>query len=428
MCGRMALKAPRHTPPRPRRSRDSVLEALSDTRVVVIVGARQVGKSTLARLVAADLKDVSERRLDVPAVLDAALRDPIGLVEHDGVMLIDEVQRAPRLLLAIKDRVDRDPRPGRFLLTGSAQVRAVPNVRDALTGRNETIELWPFSQGEIDGAPDGLLAQLFDSEDLAAVVAEGAEGKQSYLARVLRGGFPEAVARAETRRAAFFASYLTDLIDRDIKELRAIRRTRDLRLLVRLLAMHCAQPFVTQHVASTLGVPRKTIDDYVDLLEAVYLVRRVPGWSHGAARRAVTRPKLVFVDSGIAAHLAGMNRARLSSLPAHAGGLVENFVLGELERQIGWSPERIELMHYRTRDGLEVDGVLEAADGRVVGIEIKASSTVGPNDFRAFNHFQRVVGDDFVRGVVFYTGSEVLRFGPTFFALPLDALWRTPAP
>lgn len=402
--------------------------ALRDTRVVVIVGARQVGKSTLARLVASSLDDVHERRLDLPAVLDSALTDPVGFVEHDGVMLIDEVQRAPRLLLAIKDQVDRDPRPGRFLLTGSAQVRAVPNVRAALTGRNETIELWPFSQGEIDGAPDGLLAHLFREGDIRRAAAEGREGKQAYLTRVLRGGFPEAVARADTRRSAFFAGYLTDLIDRDVKELRAIRRTRDLRLLLRLLASHAAQPLVTQQLASVLAVPRKTIDDYLDVLEGVFLIRRLPGWASGSSRRAVARPKLLFVDSGIAAHLAGMNLTRLTSSPAESGRLVENFVLGELARQIGWTTPRIELLHYRTRDGVEVDAVLEAEDGGIVGIEVKAASTVGANDFRGLNHLQRVAGRAFIRGIVLYTGREALQFGDTLFALPIDALWRTPAP
>jgi predicted AAA+ superfamily ATPase len=401
---------------------------LADTRVVVIVGARQVGKSTLARLIVSDRPGVEQRGLDVPAIRAAASADPVEFVRHEGLLVIDEVQRVPELLLVIKDRVDLEPRAGQFLLTGSAQVMAGPQHADALTGRAETIVLWSFSQGEIDNAPDGLAQVLLTGVDPREVVAPGADDKRAYLARALRGGYPEAVVRDERRRGAFFSSYLGDLINRDIKQLRAIRRGSDLRRLLAAAAARMVRPLVVERLAADLGIPARTLDSYLELLEAVYLVRRLPAFANSRTRRAVAHPKLLFTDSGVAGHLTGQSLERLMRPSGAAGVLLENFVLAELARQLTWADDEAELLHYRTRDGVEVDGVLEARDGRVVGIEVKAASTVTLDDFRHLRHLAERTASDFVCGVLLYTGPDVLPFGSTLWALPMDALWRTPVP
>ncbi|HEX8867640.1 MAG TPA: ATP-binding protein, partial [Lentzea sp.] len=347
----------------PRHAAELVTEALSDTRVVVLNGARQVGKSTLAEKVLRAHGGVA-RYLDEGVVRAAAAADPSAFVQHDGLMLIDEVQRVPELWLAIKHAVDRDQRPGQFLLTGSARLLALRDLPDTLVGRSETVELWPLSQGEIDGASDGFADAAF--AEGAGLRAEPSElRRKDYLARAARGGYPEALRRNSSRRQSrFFENYLADLMARDVKQVADIDRASDMRKLVSLLAAQTTGLLSFNRLAGDLAVSMPTVKRYVDILETVYLVRTVPAWSANATTRAVATPKVFFVDSGLAAHLG-----------AGDGALLENFVLGELARQLTWSETPVSLHHYRDRDQYEVDAVLEDNTGRVVGVEVKAAET-----------------------------------------------------
>jgi predicted AAA+ superfamily ATPase len=405
-----------------RKAGPLIREALSDTRVVAINGARQAGKSTLARLAAAGAANPLFRLLDDPATLRAAQADPVGFVDHDGLLVIDEIQLAPELFRAIKVVVDTDPRPGRFLLTGSARILALRNLPDALPGRMETVELWPFSQGEIDGAPDRFIDAAFTHG--AALTHTSTLRRRDYLDRVVRGGYPEAVARTPRRRAAFFDSYLSTLIERDVTELSVIERRGDLRRLLALLAGRSGGLLVPSTLAGQSGVPRTTLTRYLELLAAVFLIKEIPAWSAGHTRRAIGTPKLAYVDSGIACHLLGQDATRLGEPDGAAGPMVENFVLAELARQLGWNEQRARLHHYRTRDQVEVDAVVEAADGRVVGIEVKAGSTVRAEDLAGLRHLAARLGPRFVAGYVLYTGRQTLPFGDRLRALPIEALWR----
>jgi predicted AAA+ superfamily ATPase len=407
----------------PRKARTRLQEALADTRVITLNGARQAGKSTLARLSAAGRPNSVVRLLDDPATLRSAMEDPAGFVEHDGLMVIDEVQLAPLLFRSIKVAVDLDPRPGRFLLTGSAQILALRDLPDALPGRMEIIELWPFSQGEISSSPDGFVDAVFDRGP--ALNRTSTLKKRDYLDAVVRGGYPEAVRRAPARRAAFFESYLTNLIERDISELALIERRGDLRRLLALLAGRSGGLLSTAGLASASGIPRTTLTRYLELLSAVFLVKQVPAWSSGQTQRAVGTPKPAFVDSGIAAHLIGQDAARLGEPDGAAGPLLETFVLMELARQLTWSAERARLFHYRTRDGVEVDAILETPDGRVVAVEVKAGATVRTEDLAGLRHLAQRLGPRFVAGFVLYTGQQTLPFGDRIRALPVDALWET---
>jgi predicted AAA+ superfamily ATPase len=404
----------------PRRAEELVIEALADTRVVVVNGARQVGKSTLAEVALRRVPGAAARFLDDPVTRTAAAADPVRFVRHDGLLLIDEIQRIPELWLTIKNAVDRDPQPGRFLLTGSARLLGLRSLPDALPGRSETIELWPLSQGEIDGAPDGFVDALFDTgADLRA--QEGELRRKDYRSRAARGGFPEAVRRQTGRRLErFFENYISDIIARDVKQVADIQKASDIRRLLSLLAAQTCGLLNSSRLASDLSITAPTVRSYIEILETVYLIRRIPAWSVGATARAVATPKVLFVDSGLASYLTtGVGG------DGPVGGLIENFVLGELARQLTWSRTTARLYHYRDRNQYEVDAVLENNAGQIIGIEVKAAETVRGDDFRGLRLLQRKLGSAFHAGVVLYCGNKSLPFGDRLSCLPISALWTT---
>ncbi|WP_329066978.1 ATP-binding protein [Amycolatopsis sp. NBC_01480] len=405
-----------------RRAEASVSAAMADTRVILVNGARQAGKSTLAGLIAGR-SSVEVRNLDRPQDLEAAQTDPSGFVDFDQLMVIDEIQRAPELFLAIKATVDADPRPGRFLLTGSSQVLALRGLPDTLPGRSETIELWPLSQGEIDGTPDAFVDAAFalgpDLHHHSAITRSG------YAERAVRGGFPEAARRTDPRRRArFFESYLTDLINRDIRQLGEIERLAQLRAMLRLIAGRNAGLLVPSSLGNDVGLTYHTVQRYLGLLEEIFLIKRIPAWSRNINARAVDNPKVAFVDTGIVANLLQADPQSLLRPGGEFGPLLEGFVTMELARQLTWSETRAELYHYRTKDKVEVDVVLENARGQVIAVEVKASTTVTAKDFRGLRHLEDRLGEDFLAGYVLHTGPETLPFGPKLRAVPISALWQ----
>ena len=410
----------------PRRAAAQVDAALSDIRVVLISGARQAGKDTLVRVVAGD-RLTESRDLDRGQDRAAALADPGGFVDFPELLVIDEIQRAPDLLLAIKVSVDDDPRPGRYLLTGSSRLFGMVAAPDALPGRMETVELWPFSQGEIDGEPDGFIDAVFAlGPDLRH---ESAVPRADYAARIVRGGLPEAASRTDARRRErFFDAYVQALIDRDVRQLSDIQHKGELRTLVRLLAARSGSITVAGALESTLGLSRPTITRYLQVLDEIFLVKRIPGWSRNLGTRATAAPKLIFVDSGIAAHEVSFDARALLRPGAPFGPLLESFVLSELARQLTWSEQLADLYHYRDHSKFEVDAVLENRRGQVVGIEVKAATTVGPDDFRGLRRLADRLGDDFIVGIVLYTGTATLPFGEKLRAMPVSALWQVSAP
>lgn len=400
----------------------TVAEALADTRVVAINGARQAGKSTLARLIAARIPASVTRLLDDPATARAAVDDPAGFVEHQGHMVIDEVQLVPELLRSIKVTVDLDNSPGQFLLTGSARLLAMRDLHDALPGRMEIIELWPLAQGEITNGPDQFVDAAFTHGP--AINYSSSLRKHDYLDRVVAGGFAEAVRRAPRRRAAFFDSYLSTLIARDVMQLSAIARQGELLKLLALLAGRAGYLLIPASLAGPVGIPRSTLARYLDLLSAVFLIKSIPPWSSGRTRRAVGTPKLAFVDTGIACHLIGQDAHRLGEPDGAAGPMLENFVLMELARQLTWSQTRARLYHYRTKDQVEVDAIIETPDGRVIAIEVKAGATVRAQDLAGLRHLAALLGDQLVAGYVLYAGQQTLPFGDKLRAIPIEALWQ----
>ena len=340
-------------------------------------------------------------------------------------MVLDEVQRVPDLLLAIKHAVDVDPRPGRFLLTGSARLLALRDIPDLLPGRSETIELWPLSQGEIDRTAEGFVDAVFE-HGAEQTVTQSALHREDYLERALRGGYPEAVRRTDLgRRARFFESYVSDLISRDVRQVAEIERPADMRRLLNLISASMATLSVPAAFANRLRLPASTVKRYLDLLELLYVVRRIPAWSTNLTTRAVATPKLTVVDTGLAGYLAGTTLKRAQHPTAPVGPIMENFVLGELVRQLSWANDPVRLCHYRDRDQNEIDAILERASGEVVAVEVKAAETVRSEDFRGIRHLARRLGDQLHAGIVLYAGRQALPFGERLCALPISALWTT---
>lgn len=409
----------------PRHAHALIREALADTRIVLVNGARQAGKSTLADLVTAGTAGAELRSLDQPQWLSAAREDPTGFVQHDALLVIDEIQRAPDLFLPLKYEVDSDPRPGRYLLTGSARILGLKRLPDALPGRIETIELWPLSQGEIERRRDRFAERVFTLPD-GPLPDLPALDRAELAARITRGGFPAAVRRSdERRRYRLLAGYVSDLIDRDIRELSDIGRGDELRRMLQLVAARTGQLVVAAEIANDLSVSGRTVLRYLELCEEIFLIKRIPAWSANLAKRVITSPKVAFVDSGIAAYLLGQSHDRLAQLTSTMiGPLAEGFVLMELARQLTWADHEIRLYHYRTKDKVEVDAILETNDGRIAGVEVKASATVTASDFKGLRHLQSQIGDAFEAGVVLYAGRQSLSFGHRLKALPISALWH----
>src|SRR5215218_7944161 len=372
--------------------------ALRDTPAVMLVGARQTGKSTLA----SSLLDGEPSRyltLDDPALLSAARADPSRFVEDlDATAVIDEVQRVPEIFLPLKASIDRDRRPGRFLLTGSANPLFIPEVADALAGRMEILTLWPFSQTELEGNPNGRLASaLLDSKPPPASAPP--IQREQLISRIVRGGFPEAVAREdEERRGRWFSSYLTTILERDVRSIADIVRLEQLPSVLTALALRSRGPSNKSSLSQDLGIPVSSIDRYLTLLERVFLLRRLPAWHNRLGPRLVKSPKLLLCDSGLLCHLLRWDEQRLLSDPTSFGLALESFVAAELVKAA-------------------------AADGRVAAIEVKASNTVEAADFRRFDHLREALGSRFVRGLVVYTGDRTLPFGDRLEAWPVSLLW-----
>jgi predicted AAA+ superfamily ATPase len=398
-----------------------LITALGDTPVVLLNGPRQCGKSTLAQSIV-DEHPARYLTLDDAGVLAAAQHDPQGfLAGFDGPVILDEVQRAPELFLAIKATVDRDPRPGRFLLTGSADVLLLPRVADSLAGRMEILTLWPFSQGEIEGVeenfPDRAIARRNP-------VGGKKESREATISRVIRGGYPAVVSRSTYgRRRAWFASYLTAILQRDVRSLANIEGLTEMPRLLSLLASRSGQLLNFAEIASSAAIPQTTLKRYMTLPEITFLVQELRPWLVNLGKRLVKSPKVLLNDTGLISYLLGLREDHLNQESTLLGPLLENFVVMELRKQITWSRSHPALYHFRLHTGQEVDIVLDYPDGTVVGIEVKASATATPGDFRGIYALKEAAGKRFRRGLVLYLGAETIPFAANLFALPVSSLW-----
>lgn len=395
-------------------------EALSDTPVVLVNGARQTGKSTLVQALAQQ----QGRRyltLDDQTTLAAATHDPAGFIAGlDGPVALDEVQRAPALFLAIKAEVDRNRQPGRFLLTGSANILMLPEIADSLAGRMEVLTLWPLSGAELSGQPECNLADVLFNGDLSGLKPTHLE-RSALIEKLLAGGFPEAVERIVTRRrSSWFDNYMQSILYRDVRELAHIEQLTEIPNLLTLLANRSASLLNLAELSRSTDLSQTTLKRYFTLLETLFLVYRLPAWARNPGKRLVKAPKVFLPDSGLLAHLLGQDEASLMENLGLPGSLVETYVLSELLKHLTFSEQRLSLWHYRTQGNVEVDFILENRQGKISGIEVKASHSVEAKDFKGLKHLQETEAERFVQGMVLYTGREVLAFGEGLWAVPVS--------
>lgn len=399
----------------------SVQTAMTDTPVVLLNGARQTGKTTLAQAIAAG-SGARYYTLDDYATLALAAGDPAGFIRNlSGPVVIDEIQKAPELFPAIKLAVDKDRQPGRFLLTGSANIMTLPRLSESLAGRMEIIPLFPFSAGELAGMTEGFLPRLFAGNSAQVELSSSFE---EITAKLTCGGYPEAVERkSDDRRGAWFASYITTILQRDIRDLARVDGLHTLPNLLKLLAARTSGLLNLSDIGRDAGLPHTTLTRYLALLETVFLVHRLPAWSRNPGQRLVKAPKVHLADTGLACHLLGVDSQRLAEDRPLLGRLLETFVAGELRKQISWTDPRIALHHYRTAAGSEVDLVLEKPDGSVAAIEVKAGASVGASDFAPLKALRDHLGPLFQAGAVLYLGDQVVPFGDKLWLVPIPALW-----
>ena len=409
---------------RTRFAQSLVEETLSNTPITVIQGARQVGKSTLAHAVAGPKARVVS--LDAAANYNAARADPDAFVRQaDNLLVIDEVQRAPELIRAMKDAVEEDRRPGRFLITGSANLLEIPGTEESLAGRAETVVLYGLSQGELTGQQEDFTDRLLAGDGKALGGRTGTLKRQEYLDIICAGSYPEPLNRQGRRRNAWFDNYIGRIMTRDVQDLSRLHHLDRLPDLLRLLAANTSGELVKARFAQDSGIPESSLTPYLDLLETLYLIQQLPAWGDNLTKRVTGRPKVSLLDTGLAARLNHVRPAAMApgSVSQAAGGLLESFVAGELRRQLVWADTPARIFHFRDRDGLEVDIVLESDDRRVAGVEMKAAGSVSNGDFKGLRFLRDKLENRFSLGVVLHTGTEAVPFGDRLWGLPYSALW-----
>lgn len=408
----------------PRFAEPCLTEALADTPVVLIHGPRQCGKTTLARRVG-EAKGYSYFSFDDAVTLAAAQADPAGFVDDlPARAILDEIQRAPQLFAAIKAAVDRRRTPGRFILTGSANVLLLPKLADSLAGRMEIVRLHPLAQCELAGRPGRFLDRIFAGSFQAGTADRLGAG---LVQRVVAGGYPAALARATARRrTAWYRDYVESIVQRDVRDLARIGSLDVLPRLLALAASQTARLLNVSDLASPFQISRPTIRDYVTLLERVFLLESLPPWHRNRLSRLIKTPKLHLGDTGVACALLGLDAEALARDRATFGHLLETFAYQELRRQASWHGASIMLYHFRDKDGAEVDLVLECGARELAGVEVKAGATVTAADFRGLRKLKEAAGTRFRAGVILYDGTMSVGFGDGLYAVPIRLLWEMP--
>lgn len=397
-----------------RAIKNRVLEAFTDSPVVLINGARQTGKSTLVQALQPGRRYLT---LDDSAVLAATRSDPFGFIDSlNEPVSIDEIQRVPELFLAIKASVDKDRSPGRFLLTGSANVLLLPQLSDSLAGRMEIIELHPLSQTELAKQPTSLIDLFFEGNFKNSYQFN----RKLFIDKILAGGYPEVIkCTSQNRRTAWFDSYLTTILQHDVKNISQIDGLTELPRLVELLAIRSGGLLNFAELSRSTAIPQTTLKRYMTLLETLFLIHQVPAWSSNLGKRLQKSPKLFLSDYGLMAHLQGKDSKQMQDALGLPGDLVEAFVHAELIKHQTWSDLYTRLMHYRTSTGMEVDFVLENRRKELVGIEVKATTTVTSKDFNGLRHLRETTPEQFKRGLLLYTGEQVVPFDQQLLAVPI---------
>ncbi len=400
-----------------------ILEALEDTPVVVLNGARQTGKSTFCQQLLTNGIFGSEMvTLDDPTTLLAAQEDPLNFLQAlNNYVILDEVQRSPDLFLSIKRLVDQDRSGRRFMLTGSADVMMMPKVADSMAGRIEIHHLWPLSQGEILGQPSKFL-ELLTAED--AKFPNSKNSWEDMIQAIRTGGYPEAIQRkTEPRRSKWFESYMLSVLQKDIRDLANIEGLIQIPNILQLIATRVSSTLNMADIARLSGVKNTTLQRYMALLEHVFLIVKVPAWTPNQEGQFVKSPKIYLNDTGLLCHLMGEDAESLLENRSRAGAFLENFVVMEIIKQLSWSDQLLKLYHFSIHKGAEIDLVLENRKKQLFGIEVKSTASLKEKDFKGLKRLAALVPDKFQKGIVLYSGQQSLRFGDRLYAVPVSSLW-----
>lgn len=404
-----------------RHAETLVATALEDTRVVLIAGPRQAGKTTLAKAFANEGRRYLT--LDDDSTLTAARTDPVGFIRPLERAVIDEIQRAPELILAIKESVDRNQAPGRFLLTGSANLSTLPTVADSLAGRMEVISLLPFSQSELKGKQGTFLDRMFAGE--APVFSAPVTHGEDLVYAVLQGGYPAAVRRpSEARRRSWLTQYVQQVLDRDVRDIARVEQIEKLPAFMAVLAEHAGQLVNQSVIGAALNLSHVTTQRYAGILERLFLIRRLTPWYTNRLSRLIKTPKLHFIDSGLLAALRQIDSSSIATDRTLFGPLLETFVVSEVMKLVSWSAGNYRLSHFRTREQDEVDIIIENGRGQIVAIEVKASSTIRPKDFSGLQKLQQAVGEKFLRGLILHDHDRVTPISEKIQGAPVSLLWE----
>ena len=406
----------------PRHLTPVVEAALADTPVVCLVGPRQCGKTTLARQLAPQRAFFS---LDAPRYHQTATEDPAGFVAGlPDECILDEVQRVPGLLPAIKLAVDEDRRAGRFLLTGSANLLLLPNVTESLAGRMEIVQLHPLTEAEKAHRPGGLLAALLSGALKPQMGTGQTQAGPTLPERLAAGGYPEPLTRAPQRARQWHRQYVRSITERDVADVARIREADHMATLLELLALRSGGLLSISTLTNELGLHRETVESYLTVLERLFLLRRLRPWHRSTAKRLIKSPKVHLLDSGLAATLAGLTAdAWLTDRP-RMGHLLVSFVVQQLIAQAAWTAPEVRFWHYRDKDQVEVDVVITKAS-KVWGIEVKSTSSPSTGDCKGLARLANACGDDFQQGILFHAGEDLLPLpDKRMLAVPLSALWE----
>lgn len=400
----------------PRKITTYINLAMKDTPVVMINGPRQSGKTTLVQQHTPSLPYYT---LDDDNILNSALQDPIGFIKRIDRGIIDEIQRAPELLRAIKLSVDQNRQPGRFLITGSANLLALPRIGDSLAGRMEILTLFPLSLSEIERRDNQFLTLAQTQNWPTSTVTN----KFDCLSQAMMGGYPEMLTRAAPqRRSAWAKSYIKAIVERDVKDISSIEKLAEMPHLLEVLAQHSGQLTNFTQIGGQIHLDSKTTQKYISLLENIFLVKRLRPWHRNTLSRIIKTPKIHFLDSGLLACLNRISLERIQTDRSIAGALLETWVYGELLKTINHETDSWDIFHYRDKDQIEVDFILENGANQIIGIEVKASSTVFGHDFRGLRKLSALAGKDWISGIVFYNGEQCLSFGDSLWAIPFSFL------
>ena len=404
----------------PRYIQPRVVEALADTPVVLLSGPRQAGKTTLVRQFSGENRKFIT--LDDELTMLAARQNPVGLVRSLDCAVIDEVQRAPALLLAIKKSIDEDRRPGRFLLTGSANLMALPTVADSLAGRMETLTMFPLAGCEMQASTCRWIDAVFDGR---IPKTKRPEVGSKLVDKVLRGGYPEAISRTTPRRRTAWAKqYVDALIQRDVRDIANIDKLDQLPRLLKSLAQMTGQLCNFAQLGGQVGLDSKTANKYLAVFEQMFLLRRIAPWSSNRLSRIVKTPKIQFMDSGLLSTLVDLNEASAARDRPLFGRVLESYVCSELLKQATWAERDYVLHTYRDKDQIEVDFVIEDPAGHIVGVEVKAAASVSAGDLAGLKKLAALAGKKFIAGIVLYDGKDTLPIGERLWAVPISTLWN----